>query len=62
MSQYKVIYSFIDQVEGKRYKKGDNFIEGSKTDKKRIKSLCTKENLQGRPLIEEIKKKSNKGE
>lgn len=61
MSQYKVIYGFIDQVEGKGYRTGDKFVVGPQTDKERIKSLSTNENQQGRPLIQQVKTKIKKG-
>lgn len=61
MKEYKTLESFLDAVEKKRYKKDNPFIIGPKTDEKRLKSLLTNDNQQGRPLIEEIKEKNKKG-
>lgn len=52
---FKVIYGFIDSVENKNYKAGDEFVVGEKTDAKRIASLMGYTNNISRPLIEEVK-------
>lgn len=70
---YKVIYGFIDGVEKRNYKEGDEFIVGPNTDEKRIAKLSGYTNSILRPLIQKVEdvaveptkkntKKASKGE
>ena len=51
---YKVLYGFIDSVENRNYKEGDEFIVGVKTDKARLRVLMGYDNNLHRPLILEV--------
>ena len=51
---YKVLVSFIDGVENRRYAAGDTFIVGPNTSKQRIEGLISANNSLQQPLIEEV--------
>jgi len=48
---YKVVTGFIDIVESKGYKAGDEFVVGPKTDDKRLALLSSANNNLGKTLI-----------
>lgn len=60
---YKVIKLFTDlQDDDYVYEIGDSYPrDGLEPSKDRYKELASKENLQGVPLIEEVKDKAKKG-
>ena len=61
---YVVLYDFTDMQDGHHlYRSGDNFPRnGFEVKPDRINELKSSSNRQGRPLIEEMKNSSLKGE
>lgn len=51
---YKVLYGFVDSVEGRDYKAGDEFIVGEKTNEARLTSLLSFDNNLRQPLIAKV--------
>lgn len=46
-----VLHGFVDTVENRSYKAGDEFIVGPNTTKERIASLASYDNAASKPLI-----------
>lgn len=51
---FRVLYGFIDSVEKKNYREGDEFVVGPKTTETRLRDLMGPRNGLRRPLIAEV--------